>query len=279
MTTSPVVARRDQLGLTQAEAARRADVSLATWRRFETEPDTQLSDASLQGIARALKVSVSTLGWMREDPDLDVTTLPEVTRAHASEDWLAKLNESFDGYPMTPRQALAIESAARTFSDEEGFTWEDLAAGRLRLTQAAPFCLLPADVLLDTNDAWRSRLLDTFADIAERISAGRVPWPRCVAEEVALYLSITEAQEVPLEENFGPETVAQLDDHGADDDLDGPLEHLFQDHDFLAMWEDDSWLEDPTVTEAMGVNPDSYHPRNWWKRFANADAFDEGREG
>lgn len=52
-----ITARRNELGITQAEAAAKAGISLATWRRFEQSPGLGYRADTIRGVERALKLT------------------------------------------------------------------------------------------------------------------------------------------------------------------------------------------------------------------------------
>jgi transcriptional regulator with XRE-family HTH domain len=52
-----ITARRNELGITQAEAAAKAGISLATWRRFEQSPGLGYRADTIRGVERALKLA------------------------------------------------------------------------------------------------------------------------------------------------------------------------------------------------------------------------------
>jgi transcriptional regulator with XRE-family HTH domain len=119
--SNAVKRRRAELNLTQQEAARRSEVSLATWRRFEnTAGDTSALDGfragNLQGFARALKLSVASLKQM---VGADATSGAGERPAEVDQqttDVVRLFNRSFNGDPLTPADAMALATTV-DFSD------------------------------------------------------------------------------------------------------------------------------------------------------------------
>lgn len=116
--------RRAELSLTQQEAARRADVSLATWRRFEsTAGDASTLDGfrtdNRQGFARALKLSVASLRRLAAGEPRDGAAGDDseglVVVDQQMVDIVRLLNKSFTGDPLAPTDAMAL-SATVDFS-------------------------------------------------------------------------------------------------------------------------------------------------------------------
>jgi transcriptional regulator with XRE-family HTH domain len=92
---------REKLGLTQSDAARRAGVSFATWRRWEEDPST---------------VKASTATACAEVLDREASFRSALAAEQAS--FIA----SWEGSPyLTPRQAYAIAGCLDF--------WADLALG------------------------------------------------------------------------------------------------------------------------------------------------------
>jgi transcriptional regulator with XRE-family HTH domain len=252
-----VVQRREQLGMTQTDAARAANVSLATYRRFET--GTGVSNTTVEAIARALRVSPATLGYLGDVEEVDLDSIATVTHRTASEDWIAVLNAAHQGDPLTPKQAVLVSIAADYYGDAGDVTWSMMRRGEQRITDTVPFAELPRWVLILINEAWQAAFIDTFRDLAATIDRGEQPYPRCIADEVGLWLCLQRAQKLALDEQFDDETVAQFTDHGAaEDDWDVAEEDLFQDRDFEAIWMGGELLE---------VTTGELHPYRWFDLF------------
>lgn len=67
-------ARRVDLGLTQEEAARAGDVSVATWRLVETGGRDRYQELTMVGVARAMRWPKDAMTRLREGADPDALT-------------------------------------------------------------------------------------------------------------------------------------------------------------------------------------------------------------
>jgi transcriptional regulator with XRE-family HTH domain len=104
-----ITARRNELGITQAEAAAKAGISLATWRRFEQSPGLGYRADTIRGVERALKLARKELTNLlgEEQPAIAVRTEKEKA-------WIAPWNELWraTAWPsISPRMACAIQAA------------------------------------------------------------------------------------------------------------------------------------------------------------------------
>lgn len=104
-----ITARRNELGITQAEAAAKAGISLATWRRFEQSPGLGYRADTIRGVERALKLARKELTNLlgEEQPAIAVQTEKEKA-------WIAPWNELWGAtnWPsISPLMACAIQVA------------------------------------------------------------------------------------------------------------------------------------------------------------------------
>ncbi|MEU6348136.1 helix-turn-helix transcriptional regulator [Streptomyces sp. NPDC047072] len=207
---NPVKRRRAELNLTQQEAARRADVSLATWRRFENSaanagPLDGFRADNLQGIARALKLSVTGL---RQLTDTDITTESgarvdsHVEIDESVSDVVRLFNKSFTGDPLTPVDAMALANTV-DFSDfaptrdgrlhlDSSFSYEFAAylKGEATIRDVGLLRDLPELALTQVNNHWLVRMGERIMRIGSELGKGRVPRPQCLADEYALWIVI-----------------------------------------------------------------------------------------
>lgn len=75
---------------------------------------------------------------------------------------------------------------------------------------------LPEDCW-DLPSAWRRELARAFDDLATDLENGTLPYPRCVAEEVALVLAVSNAQAAHLDGEYADD-VADLPETAGDGD-------------------------------------------------------------
>lgn len=200
---NPIKQRRADLDLTQHEAARRAGVSLATWRRFENEtPDSGtlagFRSDNIKGFGRALGLSVQAVRQLVAATPDDV---PE-DDSYSTAATVKLFNDSFIGDPLTPADAMALlETVA--FSD-----FAPSVDGRFHLESALgcgfPAYLkgeatirdvdllgdLPELVLTQVNNHWLTRMGERIMRVGSELGEGRIPRTLCLADEYALSLII-----------------------------------------------------------------------------------------
>lgn len=237
--------RRAELNLTQQEAARRADVSVATWRRFEsTAGDASALDGfrsdNLQGFARALKLTVARL---RRLGDAEPTEGQATNEADGptfvdrqTVDVVRLFNSSFTGDPLTPADAMSLASTV-DFSDfvptvdgrlhlDSSFSFEFAAflKGEATIRDVHLLCDLPELALTQVSNHWFVRMGERIMRIGRELNKGRVPKPQCLADDYALWLVILNSEPPPLSDVF--ETFPGLrsadDVFGHDPDIEDP---------------------------------------------------------
>jgi transcriptional regulator with XRE-family HTH domain len=196
---NPIKQRRAELDLTQQEAARRAGVSLATWRRFENEAADAGTLAgfrsdNIKGFGRTLGLSVQAVRQL-------VATTPDDAPEDDSYSTAATVrlfNKSFTGDPLTPADAMALAQTV-AFSD-----FAPTVDGRFHV-ESALGCGFPAylkgeatirdvDLLRDlpelaltqVNNHWLTRMGERIMHVGSELDEGRVPRPVCFADEYAL---------------------------------------------------------------------------------------------
>jgi transcriptional regulator with XRE-family HTH domain len=110
-----ITARRNELGLTQAEAAAKAGISLATWRRFEQSPGLGYRAGTIRGVERALKLTHKELtNLLGGDPPAIVGPTDK------EKAWIGPWNELWQAssWPsISPLMACAIQAALDTGRD------------------------------------------------------------------------------------------------------------------------------------------------------------------
>ncbi|NMM92190.1 hypothetical protein B2J88_49455 [Rhodococcus sp. SRB_17] len=160
-----------------------------------------------------------------------------------------------DAPTLTPRQCHVVARAASELAD--AVVSEARMLGDLPV-QPGSGCAVLAELpkCTWTQDAtWRRTMARAFDSLAADAAAGVDPEPRCTGEEMALHLIIGRARTAMTADRFG-EDITNLPPHKNDDDWDGPLDYLFQDHDVLTLF----WPE--PIPD--GVNLD---PADWFTPF------------
>jgi transcriptional regulator with XRE-family HTH domain len=109
MSEAAITARRNELNITQAEAAAKAGISLATWRRFEQSPGLGYRADTIRGVERALRLSRKELASRLGE---DRPAIAEQTGKKKA--WIAPWNELWraTNWPsISPLMACAIQVA------------------------------------------------------------------------------------------------------------------------------------------------------------------------
>jgi transcriptional regulator with XRE-family HTH domain len=110
-----ITARRNELGITQAEAAAKAGVSLATWRRFEQSPGLGYRGDTIRGAQRALKLTHKELANLLGEERPTVAG-----QAGKEKAWVVPWNELWGAtsWPsVSPLMACAIQVALDSGQD------------------------------------------------------------------------------------------------------------------------------------------------------------------
>ncbi|MGI5501335.1 helix-turn-helix domain-containing protein [Lentzea sp. CA-135723] len=267
--------RREQLGMTQGEAATKAGISLATWRRMETDDDASFRQTTVRAVEHVLRLPRGGLALLKAGGEPP----PLTNNAHARiSDWIKRIASSFDGDPLTPRQAFKITMCTAGMEDDAFVQWDDYMKGDCGVDDLWMLSELPDWVLFIANNVWLQRFRTTIEKIGRRIDSGEVPYPRCMAEQVALAIVLDHvlARDADLEEDMiqdDDETSALLGHHGdIEDDWEQVEEALFDgDLDFKMIWM-------PDFTRMIYGSIDSpylaWHPHRWWEQFFDGDEND-----
>lgn len=161
-----------------------------------------------------------------------------------------------DGWQMTPRMAWQLWSAAIYLADEWRTSQPDA------LARALP----PVARFLVQDRAWRRQFAAGFDRIATRLADAdddAEVLARCTAEELALHLTIDLAERHVIDGALSPAAASHFPDQGGQDRaFDRMRESLFEDHDFLVLYNPSL---DGIETELDG-NP-FLHPREWFTPF------------
>jgi transcriptional regulator with XRE-family HTH domain len=195
-STNPVRQRRVALSLTQQDAAKRAEVSVATWRRLETATDLDGFKAdNVRGFARALRLSLAEFHQLMglETVDKADLELDETVRF---------FNASFTGDPLTAADAMALHSTV-VFSDFAPMTsgqfqvepalgcgFPAFLKGEASIREVDLLRDLPELALTQVNNHWLVRMGERIMRVGHELAEGRIPRPVCLADEYALSIVI-----------------------------------------------------------------------------------------
>ena len=302
--------RRAELNLTQQEAARRADVSLATWRRFENgEGDTGALDGfrgeNVRGFARALKLTAaelrrSVLG-AAEGAGSDADGSEPLDFDRHTDATVKMLNAAFTDDRFTPADAMALATTV-VFTDFAptvdgrfhldsalGCGFPDFLKGEATIRDVELLRDLPEFVLTQVNNHWLVRMGERIMRVASKLHAGRIPRPVCLADEYALTLVIFNSEPPQLSDlaDMYPglrDAVSALgydpDFDDPEDEEDGRLEWMNRMVGALLPPEESHGFRryDLTIMEKFGQGvydpTDPRHPLRWFDRDDLRDQYD-----
>lgn len=168
--------RRVELDLTQADAARKAGVSLATWRRWEEGPD-----------AVSAKTRIACEGVLER--------VSEFERALSKS--AAAFTDAWGDSPrLTPRQASAIAVELDGWADGEIAEW--LRDPREPLHDVAPFHHFDLRVMMLVGEsrAWVEAVRQRCRIVSDEIESGTLPFDRRgpLVDEVLIGAALEGAQ-------------------------------------------------------------------------------------
>lgn len=126
---------------------------------------------------------------------------------------------------------------------------------------------------------WRRQFARACDDLAGDLAAGRLPMPRCVAEDAALQLAIEDAQERLEERGFlqssGHEALVRA---AGDYDWDECASELGMSSDFLLLSDPRfDGIDDPTSEENARLGLGDLRPDRWFEPYAGVEPRDQGR--
>ncbi|XVU23024.1 helix-turn-helix domain-containing protein [Actinoplanes sp. CA-054009] len=276
---NPVRERRTKLSLTQQEAARRAEVSIATWRRLETAADLEgFKSENVRGFARALRLSLTEFQQLMGSES--------TVEADADESRTVQFfNAAFTGDPLTAADAMELHLTV-VFSDFAPMTNKQFLAehalgcgfpaflkGEASIREVDLLRDLPELALTQVNNHWLVRMGERIMRVGNELGEGRIPHPQCLADEYALSIVIM---------NSEPPTIgAALDMYPG---LNGETDNEdYEDEELIEDWRDqllgallppdeahDYRRHDLLVMEAHGQGiydtADPRHPLRWFDR-------------
>ncbi|MEC5182452.1 hypothetical protein [Arthrobacter sp. CG_A4] len=219
------LARRLELDLTQSLAATNAGLSLATWRRWEEDPDA---------------VSSKT----REACENVLAKDSETSRALAKS--AAQFEKSWRNCPyLTPRQAFAIALTLDLWADTDIREWLGAPADE-PLHEVSPFARFDRRVMfyVGENRAWAEKVRERCYAISDEIENGVLPFNRDGAyiDELLIAAALTEAKDFlsdmpEIFERISPRSASETDD---DDDTtnDDNWDVVSDSFDDMCRWDD-----------------------------------------
>jgi transcriptional regulator with XRE-family HTH domain len=246
---NPRLDRRLRLNLTQSAAALRAGLSLATWRRWEEDPDS-VSAKTREACERVL----------REEAPF-ATVLSELA-ARFERSW-------FDCSYLTPRQAYSIAMTLNLWADGEIRDWVR-APGEEPLHEVSPFHLFDRRVLIHVNEnrAWAENVRERCYAIADEIGRGVLPFdrPGAYIDELLVGAALRQAEDqlTDMPELFGripPRAAPSGDDDGPIGDEEwGLVSDAFDDMCRWDEWEIPLYVNHPLLPAILAER----HPFCWF---------------
>ncbi|WP_167541003.1 helix-turn-helix domain-containing protein [Rhodococcus jostii] len=196
---------REELEMTQPEAAARAGVSVATWRRWEDDP-----------------ASVSSATRTKCEKVIDRESAAKERAKQISHKYEQTWNDSVT---LTPRQAYALTVILHGWADTDLTMWID---GDLDcpLHDVGPFAGIDRRAMfyVDGNKAWAAKALERCRAVAKEIESGTLPFnrPGCFFDELLMAAALHEAPHImdQLPELFEGITPRPFRDFTDDDDVD-----------------------------------------------------------
>jgi transcriptional regulator with XRE-family HTH domain len=265
---APIGKRRSALGLTQQAAAQMAGVSVATWRRLESDSKARFRQSTVRAIEKVLRLPQASLEPLRAgvlpfDIHLSDGRRPTDVGFVAE---ASRYNANFDGDPLSPRMAASLAIDAEMRVD----FWDSVERDSLMKGEIAPWEVFlldgePLSLLSRVNLVWFERLARTWIELRRRLDEGEVPYPRNLAEEVVLWQAIAAAEDDWADEGERWEEDpwnAYRAEPQADGDFEILREILFEDTDFLLIWSEREPLAG--YAEALRMVTD---PFSWWEPF------------
>lgn len=188
------------------------------------------------------------------------------------------LGEAADAVTLTPRAAFMLALGARRAAEylREAVNEWGLCLGPGRTLPPAVLRYLERQGE-QLAGAWLARFENVLFAIEARVAIGEIPLPRSTAEEMALHLTLDQAEEFLEEEDVLPglsphDTLMALPAAADELDLDYLREVLFEDHDVLMLFNPTlDGIEDPSSSLARSLRTANLHPSAWFDAFRAAN--------
>lgn len=239
-TESPIKQRRTMLQLTQQEAADKAKVSIASWRRAEGEVMANMRRESVKQFERVLVLPPGGLEELRSGQktasDFPLKTSEAATDAARYNEAFARTGEEDDDQPLTPRLAAQLATTADIAWDVwNSIEREEVSTGRTVIWENSLLSGASLAFYQQVNVVWLERLARTYRELRDRLDAGEVPYPRHMADEVVLWQVLSDIEDMYAEDDW-KEFDAYPEANCSTDML---QDILFEDTDFLWVFDDD----------------------------------------
>lgn len=250
---NPRAKEREAMGLSQTEAAWQAGLSLATWRRWERDPES---------VRRKTRESCERV----------------LDRENAMKRELAQWNRDFelswgDDYNLTPRQAASIAATLGLWNDEINF-WVG-SADREPLHDIGPFHYFDLRVMcyVGDNRAWAAKVAERCIALSNELRHGKLPFDGdddSYMDEVLVGVAIDAARDYLHDDpeafaDISAREVADPDDEDGSPAVDSDWGGVASYFDNECLWDD--WMA-PTATDSMMLSLvlRYRHPFTWFDR-------------
>jgi hypothetical protein len=194
---------------------------------------------------------------------------------------LAVIADRFRGGrgPLTPKQACCLRVAAELVPKQSRAQWDGYVAGRAETGDFWPLAELPEWVRFMISPMWLHYFLDVFVDIGDRIDDGLAPYPRTMAERVALWIALRQARKVgpalkgsivydALNGLIGTKTPARSTDRNWNR---AQVKLFGGDFDFLRIWSAEfdhvGIVGGLAHSDPVGLRLRRFHPYYWWDTY------------
>lgn len=184
-----------------------------------------------------------------------------------------------DDWNLEPRVAFALWHSLHPIIDQLHFDvrsfesyrrqGQDPFQGGIRLSS------LPR-IAWGQDRKFAQEILRAATDLLGELESGQIPFPRNVAEEIILYRAIQDADGWIIDEAEDDEDFGKLPPTEEEFSVNAQLQDLYQDTDFLFLFQDDlDGVEDPSITGPLGMV--DLRSNEWFTWFGNAEPRDPSR--
>lgn len=185
-----------------------------------------------------------------------------------------------EGVQLAPRTAAALWAAGTLLADH---AYDDVTTfGDEPVVPATGTWMLFDEyprITWRQNAIWRRQAARSFDDLTTDIESGDWPQPTCPAEEMALHLMLSYANDGVRDGWISfDHTFKDLPELGSDTDFNIVYDVLFQDLDILDLFDASlDGIEDPGDELNQNAGIGDYRPQSWFVPFDNMSARDPRR--
>jgi hypothetical protein len=282
----------------EAEAIK-ADPAGAAALHWFVDSSSLVADHELPGVEFEHASDTAFTVSVTHDPDLnpDPHTLDQSGEIYPSLDQtaarFADLHEACscgqpgcqdcDDWQLTARTAFLLYCLTGYFSDAVYDDIDELGDDPITSDDRVHTLSDYPRLTWNQDAVWRRQAARAFDDLGEDLLKGRWPTPRCIGEEMALYLILRAAPSAQADEWFTGGGLATnpfdaVPEHSEDYGWDTAKQVLFQDHDFLQLFNASlDGIEDPDDEMNRNLGMGDLRAHAWFKPFDNVERRDGRR--